>query len=235
MSDWAAKRFWNDADVKDQDDGFAILLDDRPLKTPTKNDLVLPNRDIAELVVQEWRDVEEKIDPEVMPFTRFANSAIDRMPTRAPAVREMLREYAETDLLCYRADKPEGLVARQTAAWDPLLDWAQEEKGLKFDTTFGILPIDQPEVTINEVTRWLENKAGFHLMGLHDLVTLAGSFVIAMAVFEGHQSAETGWKNSRIDEDWQAEKWGIDSEAKAQADAKRAEFLRAALILSKLD
>lgn len=129
MSEWALKRFWKHTALAEEDTGFAIHLDGRPVKTPAKAPLHVPTQAYGELVVAEWEAQGEKVDPNTMPFTRLANSAIDNVALNRAAVAEMLAEYGGSDLLCYRAEAPAELVARQAAAWDPLLDWAESRFG----------------------------------------------------------------------------------------------------------
>src|SRR5687768_13595973 len=71
------KRFYTDVTVEPEGQGFAIRLDGKPVRTPTKNWLTLPTAALAELVAAEWRAQKDLIDPLTMPVTRLANTAID--------------------------------------------------------------------------------------------------------------------------------------------------------------
>ena len=208
--------------------GFAVRLDGRALRTPDNTELVVPTMGLAERVCAEWDAVDEVIDPEVMPFTRYCNAAIDRMPEKTGAVAKMLTSYAETDLLCYRATGPEALIARQIAAWDPVLRWASDAHGVRLVATNGVIPVPQPARSLDAAAAWIEGHESFGLMALHDLVSLSGSLVLAMAVSEAYLAPEAAWEISRIDERWQIEQWGEDEEAAAAAGIKRESFLRAA-------
>ena len=137
MSEWAPRRFYKDATVETAEGGFIVHLDGRPLRTPGKAPLVVPSRGIAEAMAEEWRAQDEKIDPRTMPFTRTANSAIDKVAPQHPEVADMLAEYGDSDLLCYRAESPAELVARQAERWDPLLDWAAREMGARLEPRAG--------------------------------------------------------------------------------------------------
>ena len=117
MAEWAVKRFWTSATVEETDGGFRILLDKRSIKTPAKAQVIAPTRALADKIAQEWDAQGEMVDPMTMPFTRMTNSAIDKVTTQFDEVVEHLASYAETDHLCYRAEGPEDLVARQKAAW----------------------------------------------------------------------------------------------------------------------
>ncbi|SLN27935.1 ATP12 family chaperone protein [Pseudooctadecabacter jejudonensis] len=227
MSAWAAKRFWTDVNVVPADGGFAVQLDTRPVKTPAKSALIVPTEALAEAVADEWRAVEDGIDPNVMPFTRSANAAIDKVATQFTEVADMLAAYGGSDLLCYRATHPDPLVARQAATWDPLLDWAHETFGARLLPTSGIMPVDQSQAALSALSAPLYLASPFQLTALHDLIALSGSLVIGLAVAQGRLGADEGWNMSRLDEIWQAEQWGADEEAEAAAAIKHTAFVHA--------
>ncbi len=228
------KIFWETVSVVSDGEGFSVRLDDKPLKTPAKVTLTVPSRALAQAIADEWSALEDKIDPTRLPFTKLCNAAIDNMSEKAGGVVEALSEYAETDLLCYRAESPAGLVERQSEVWEPLLDWVRDTHGLFFVQTTGILPVPQPEASISAFRSWLETMDNFELMACHDLVMLSGSIVIARAVVEGHITPEFGWNASIIDDIWQAEKWGEDEEALALRAVKSRDFVTAAQLMTLL-
>ena len=227
MSGWAAKRFWKRAEVVADDDGFTVALDGRPLRTPAKARLLLPNAALAEAVAREWDAQSELIDPGSMPVTRAANSAIDRVAPHRADVVAMLADYGGTDLLCYRADSPAELVRRQAEGWDPLLGWARARLGAPLAAATGVMHVDQPEASLAVLRAEVERHGDFELVALHDLVTISGSLVLGLAASAGELAPERVWALSRIDETWQAEQWGEDAEAAAAAASKRAELLAA--------
>ena len=160
--------------------------------------------------------------------------AIDRIaPDRAPYA-EGLARYVESDLLCYRADSPAELVARQRAAWDPLLDWAQRRYDVHFSVTAGIVHTPQPEATVARLAEAVAARTAFELAGLSPVVTVTGSLVAALALLEGAADAATVWRAAEVDEDWQAEQWGEDDLARRARDAHRADFDAGARFLSLL-
>jgi len=228
MSNWVAKRFWTDVNVIEAEGGFAVHLDARPVKTPAKAALVVPTRSMADAVADEWRLVVEKIDPNVMPVTRSANASIDKVATQFNEVAAMLAAYGGSDLLCYRAETPEGLVQRQTDGWDPLLNWAHDTFGARLVSTVGIMPIEQNEVDLAALAAPLFEATHFELAAFHDLIAMSGSLVIALGVTQRHLTPAEAWARSRIDETWQAEQWGADDEAARVAEIKRAAFVHAA-------
>lgn len=227
MAEWEHKVFWSETKVVAEDGGYAVQLDSRPIRTPSKQALILPTRTMAEAMAQEWAAQEGTIDPLSMPVTRAANSAIDKV---APLRNEVIAEIAGfggTDLLCYRAEHPRSLAERQRQAWDPLLDWAAEALEARLVPVAGVMPVEQPGEALARLTEAVERRSDFELTALSDLVGISGSLVIGLAVAEGQIDPETGWDISRVDEQFQQEQWGRDEEAEAMAAAKREAFLNA--------
>lgn len=227
MSGWAAKRFWREVQVAPVEGGFEIRLDDRPVRTPAKAPLSLPTAALAKAVAAEWAAQEDEVRPATMPVTRMANSAIDKVRPQRAAIVEMLAGYGETDLLCYRAEAPDALVARQQAAWDPLLDWLAETYGARLRVTGGILPVAQDSAAIAQLSGEIDRFGPFELAAFHDLVTLPGSLVLGFAAAAGHAAPEALWETARLDEAWQTEQWGEDDEAEEANRLKRDAFLQA--------
>jgi len=227
MTGWRAKRFWTEATVMRDASGWHVLLDDRPVRTPAKAPMHLPTEAMAQAIAGEWAAQGEELDPLSMPVTRSANSAIDRVATQHREVAEMLAAYAETDLLCHRADGPERLRQRQDAGWDPLLDWAEERFGARLVPVTGILPTKQPRTALDRLSEAVHGCDPFRLTALHDLVGLSGSLVLGLAVAHGRLAPSDGWSLSRIDEDWQIEQWGEDEQATEVAVRKYGEFAHA--------
>lgn len=234
MSGWARKRFWKQADVTEAEGGFTVTLDGRAVRTPAKAPLIVPTRAVADLIAAEWQAQGDKIDPESMPATRAANAAIDKVHNQFDEVAALIAAYGETDLLCYRATVPDTLRERQSAAWDPLLDWSARRFGLRWVVADGVMPVEQPPETLTRLRAEIERFSPFGLTAFHDLVALSGSLVIGLAVTEGQDTPENLWDVSRIDERCQAEQWGTDDEAQAQAHARRQGFLKAALFYAAL-
>ena len=227
MSEWKAKRFWQAANVAEVGGGFGVALDGRPVKTPAKAGLVVPSRALAQGIAAEWDAQEKEIKPETMPLTRAANAAIDKVAVQFTEVADMLAAYGDSDLTCYRATEPAGLIERQAEAWDPLLDWAGQRFGARLKPTQGVMHVAQAPGSLKLVSAPLYEMTEFELTAMHDLVSLSGSLVIGLAAFEDAFSLADLWTWSRIDERWQEELWGEDDEATALAGVKRASFFAA--------
>lgn len=228
------KRFYKDVATKDEDGGASLLLDGKPGRTPAKVSLALPTKDLADAVAGEWRAQGERIDPSTMPLTKLANSAIDGVSGREQAVIGDILAFAGADLLCYRAESPEGLCALQAKHWDPVLAWAREGLGAPFVQTQGIAHVPQPAASLDKVRRALEGFDAFGLAALHVMTTLTGSALLALAVALGQITPEAAWEAAHVDEDWQIAQWGEDAEAAARREAHRGEFDAAARMLTLL-
>jgi chaperone required for assembly of F1-ATPase len=213
------RRFYQRADILPADGGYALALDAKPVKTPAKRDLTVPTAALARAIAAEWNAQAAEIRPAEMALTQIANTAIDRVgPQRAFIVRQVA-EYAGTDLVCYRAARPPELSARQQAVWQPLVDWA----GLRYDApleiTTGLIPIAQPAPSLQTLAAAVGEHDDFTLAALMVATAACGSLVIALALAEGRIGADEAFAASQLDESFQIEAWGEDSE---QTQRRRA-------------
>ena len=221
------KRFYRDVIVADD---LSIHLVGKPILTPAKRKLAPPSRQLAEAIAREWREQGDDIVPAAMYLTKLANSAIDR--ARHDDVVAELISFARNDLLCYRAPAPAELVRRQQAVWDPLLDWIHEIYGARLTTTHGVSHIAQDEAAIMALSRSLNTLDAWRLTGMHAATTITGSLVLALAILQSRLSHTEAFAASRIDEAFQAEKWGLDAEAQARARRLAAELATAAQFMA---
>jgi chaperone required for assembly of F1-ATPase len=228
------KRFYERVDVADRDEGFALLLDGKPVRTQGKRQLLLPSRPLAEALADEWRAQKERIDPATMPLTKLANSAIDGVSGREDDVIGDILNYAGSDLLCYRAEDPRGLVEAQRAQWDPVLAWAKSALGAPLVLAEGIVHVVQPQASLDRLREALKAHGPFGLAALHVMTGLTGSALLALAVGLGRMTPDEAWKAAHVDEDWQIAQWGEDAEAAARRAARRRDFDAAARALALL-
>jgi chaperone required for assembly of F1-ATPase len=229
------KRFWKDVAAEREADGWTITLDGRSVKTPARLRLLVPTNALADAIAEEWRSVEDKVDPRGMPLTGLANAAIDRVAPERESFAEGLGRYAEADLACYRAEGPRELVRRQEEQWDKLLGWARRRYDVDFLTTCGLTHVAQPPATVERLGHAVAALDAFRLAGLSPLVTIGGSLVAALAILEGAITPREAWEAVSIDERWQLEQWGSEPEAEAAIENRRRDFLAAARFLSLLD
>lgn len=227
MSEWAPKRFWKTTETTRTEDGHGILLDGRPVRTPAKAVLYVPSAELAAEIATEFDAQQDRIDPATMPFTCTANSAVDKVAVQHAEVADMLAAYGDSDLLCYRADAPEELVARQAEHWDPLLAWAAETLGAPLETRMGVIHEAQDPAVLASLRNRVHAMTAFELAAFHDLVSISGSLIIGFAAKLQAMPAEAMWDMSRLDETWQEEQWGVDEEAQELAAFKKAAFLHA--------
>ena len=225
------KRFWKEVGLVEQGGGLAIALDARLLKTPARATLVVASRALAEAIAEEWRACGEEIDPRLMPLTGLANAAIDHVAPDPGRFAGDLARYAEGDLFCYRADHPPGLIAAQAAAWDPLLAWARQRYDVDFRVVTGVIHVDQPPATVARLRAALDAASVFQLAALSPIVTIGGSLIAALALFERAVELDAAWEAVSVDERWQIEAWGDDGEAVAALANRRADFAAAARFL----
>lgn len=228
------KRFYTEVSVRSGEGGRAVLLDGRPVRSPGRRILLLPTEAIAAAAAAEWDAQATHIEPHTMPVTRLANTVIDGIADDPGAVREDLKRYAETDLLFYRADQPERLVALQAKTWDPVLRAAETRIGGLFRTGAGVMHIAQPAETLSAVSAWIDKRHDpFALAALHQATTLTGSLILAIAVHDHVLDPADAWERAHVDEDWNIAQWGDDEEAAARRRARERDFYAAALLMGR--
>lgn len=228
------KRFWEQAAAVASGDRFAIELDGRRVKTPARDDLLVPATALAEAIAAEWNECGETVDPRAMPLTGLANAAIDRVSVGKDSFAAGIARYGESDLTCYRAEGPDPLVARQLEAWDALLSWARRRYDVDFACVSGVMHVAQPEATVSKLGNAVAALDAFRLAALSQLVTIGGSLVAGLAVVEEMIPAEDAWEAVSLDDRWQMEQWGADAEAQAALDARRRDFMAAVRFLGLL-
>ncbi len=207
------KRFWREARVVEAHDGFSIALDGRLVRTPGKRTLVVPSATLADALAHEWNGQGETVDPSEMPMTRLANSAVDGVVVRRAEVVDEVARFGATDLVCYRAIEPAELVERQSASWQPLVDWIATECGIRLRIVAGVVPAAQSRATNDAFHAAVSAVDDFHLTGLHAATAASGSLVIGLALARGRLDAEAAWSSSQLDETYQIERWGEDAAA----------------------
>jgi chaperone required for assembly of F1-ATPase len=225
------KRFYKDVTVDETPLGFRFLLDGKPVLTPARRPLILPTRALAEAIAEEWRAQGEEMRPVAMPLTRLVNTVLDGVrATREEVIAAILR-FGENDLLSYRAESPAELAARQRQ-WDIYLDWVADRHGARLAVTSGIRHVEQPAETLAALREAVASRDDFDLAALHVLASITGSLVLGLAVLDGRLEAEDAFALSRLDEAYQAEKWGSDREAEQRARRLAAEMDHAAELVS---
>jgi chaperone required for assembly of F1-ATPase len=228
------KRFYKEAGLIQNPDGFEITLDGRSVRTPLKRALRLEDKAFADRVVSEWAGQGEFIDPATMPATRLANSATDTVADNRSAVAAEIVAYAGSDLVCYRAGNPSGLVARQAEIWDPILAAVEARIGARFVRAEGIVHAEQPAAVAKCVAAAIDGLPELQLAALQLITTLTGSAVLAIALAHNLIDADAAWAAAHVDEDWQISLWGGDVEAEDRRALRERDFRAAVATFSHL-
>jgi len=221
------KRFYKQVSIAPVEGGFGVLMDGKSVKTPARHTLALPTEKLANAIAAEWQEQGEEVVVSSMPLLRLANTAIDGVSANRENVINAILRFGENDLVCYRAHQPPELAARQRAGWDPLLDWVAQRHGARMRVAQGLNHVDQPPETLAALRQPLESLDAFALAGLHVVASITGSLVLALTVLDDALSGARAFELSRIDEAYQAEKWGEDAEATKRATALARELDKA--------
>ena len=226
----SSKRFYKDVAIASAPEGFAVTLDGRPIKTPARRTLAAPTHPLGAALAAEWDAQADVVDPAKMPLTRLANTIIDGVAAAAPAIEDEIAKYLGSDLVCYRAEGPDRLVVRQAHQWDPILAFARDALGARFEITYGVRFVTQSPDAIAAARRAVPVDP-WRLGAVHAVMTLTGSALIALAFERGALTLEAAWTAAHVDEDWNMELWGRDELALAQRAARLAEMQAAARVL----
>lgn len=217
------RRFYRDVSVSLGEGGFEVLLDGRSVKTPKGARLAAPTRAVAEQIAEEWAAQGEHLELAGMHATRLANTALEAVTPAREAVADQMAEYAGADLLCYFAEGPDALVARQEASWTPILIRADAAEDLSFKRATGIVHEAQPPRTLARMREIALEMDDFTLAGFAFASALFGSTLLGLALQRGWLSADDAFDLSRLDEAFQEEKWGVDDEAAERTVRLRGE------------
>ncbi|HKY93786.1 MAG TPA: ATP12 family protein [Kiloniellales bacterium] len=226
------KRAYRAVSLSSGPEGLQLLLDGKPALTPGKRSLALPSPALAEAVAAEWRTQGDRVEPETMPLTQLACTTIDLTLANEAAVHRSLAAYGATDLLCYRADRPATLVARQRQSWQPLLDWAEARFAAPLTVTEGLMAVTQPPASLAALAAAVGALRGFRLTALAQLVQATGSLVIGLAVAHSRIDAAEAFAAAELDESWQLETWGEDPVALQRRRKLAADIEAAARLLA---
>ena len=228
------RRFYRKAEPVQRASGHGITLDGKPIKTPGKRDLLVPNEALAGAIAEEWNAQEGEVRAAIMPLTRLATTTVDRVATQRDAIIGQTANYAATDLVCYRAAHPPALAARQQAVWQPLIDWAVLRYDAPLSVTTGVIPTNQSAASLRAFAAAVAEQNDFALTALHVATAACGSLVIGLALIEGQLDAEGAFAASQLDESFQIEAWGEDAEQAERRRTLAADIQAAARFISLL-
>ncbi|MCW3472985.1 ATP12 family chaperone protein [Limobrevibacterium gyesilva] len=212
------KRFWTQASITPHGPGWQVLLDGKPVRLPGGAPLRLDSPALAQAVAAEWQAAGGGKGGEMsyadVPLTRLAGTAQERIaPDPEPVVLELAR-YAESDLLCYRAEQPAALVQRQQAGWQPWLDWAESRFAARLRVTAGVMYVPQDPQALAALAQAVAALDAWALAALGIAVPGTGSLVLGLAMAEGVLDPAAAHALATLDETFQEELWGTDDEAR---------------------
>jgi len=224
------KRFYAATGIAEAPAGYAVVLDDRLVRTPGRRLLAAPMRPLAEALAAEWDAQREFIDPAAMPLTRLANSILDGVTDAPGPVSDEVARYLGSDLVCYRAPGPPELVARQSQHWDPVLAFARDALNARFVLGEGIAFVVQPEQALAAARAAIPDDP-WRRGAVNAITGLTGSALVALALAHGAVSAEAAWAAAHVDEDWNREQWGFDDQEMVRRALRETEMKAAATVL----
>lgn len=211
------KRFWNEVTVARNEQGCAILLDGKPMHLPGGAELRIRPLALAHAIAEEWQTAGGAKGGEMSfldtPLTRLAGTAQERLAHDLAPTVDAIARYGETDLLCYRADRPPELVRRQAERWQPWLDWVATAHDAPLRVTTGVSPIRQHRDSLAALRRAVAALDPHSLTALGIAVPALGSLVLGLALAEGRLAAGEAHALGALDELFQEEQWGADDEA----------------------
>ena len=234
MSIDVSRRFYREAAAIRDGEVWRIALDGKGVKTPARNPLSLPTQALAEAIAAEWAAQDTKVKPDTMPLMQLASTALDRVAPDRDRIIAETAGYAATDLVCYRAEGPAELIARQATQWDPLIDWLRERYDVALQVAAGVMAIPQSDQALAARTRAVAAQDDLRLTALGVMTGASGSLAIALAVLEGRISPEAAADAAQLDELYQAERWGVDPEAEKRRLAQKADLVAARRFLDLL-
>jgi chaperone required for assembly of F1-ATPase len=229
------KRVYKSVATRPAADGWGVALDGRPLRTPARRELAVPSEPLAAAIAAEWDAQATDIEPQKMPLTRLAATAIDRTGDKRDEIVADVANYAGTDLLCYRAEHPPALAARQEAVWQPLLDWAAGRYDAGLAVTAGVVPAQQSAASLKAYATAVAALDDFRLTALQTATAACGSLIVALALLERRLDADAAFAASQLDETFQIEAWGEDAEAAQRRCALAVDIAATARFFELLD
>ncbi len=209
------KRFYTLVSTEKKQNGYAVLLDGKPIKTPAKNEMLAPSQGVADLVMQEWAAQEGTVKPDAMPVTQFLSTKIDRVRAQRSEISEMILRYMDTDMVCYRTDEPEALAKAQEEAWNPVIAYAEKRFAITLDTTTDIRAISHGDKANAALRTYVEALDEDRFTLLQIVTSLSGSILTALMFIEGELDPEEVLAIARVEERYKdtlydADKYGRD-------------------------
>ncbi|KAK9763240.1 ATP synthase mitochondrial F1 complex assembly factor 2 [Basidiobolus ranarum] len=207
------KRFWKTVTLAEFEDGFAIALDGRKLKTPGGNVLKVPKekRILALLVAAEWESQSILLKSHSLPLTSLVARSIDGLvdPQEREVTINRLMNYLDTDTACYQHVYPQSLIDLQNEHWKPVIDWVEKEYQVKLNVTNSILGTAQAPETAQRLRQEIESFDPLTLSAFERATLSSKSFIISLALLKRQLSVEAAATASRVEVLSQIKQWGL--------------------------
>ena len=243
--------------AQQKDSGFVITLDEKPIRTPQQKLLQTSSQKLAQQIAAEWQAQDKFIDTDTMPLTRLLNVALDRIAIDREALLKDIAGYGETDLLCYRFTQDAVCPAEagihleeykqmvsgfcrnndlgklQAQHFDPILGWLKSEYDLRFVLTDGLMPVPQPQQSLQKLVMLFAASDDHELAALSLMVPILGSSLLTLAVWKDFITADEALVAARLDEAAQQAQWGEAPEAAQKWQSKCRDVKAAAFFLAE--
>jgi len=221
------KKNWKTVQVKEKSiNSYEILLDNNILKTPLKNELIIPNAKIAEEIYKEWNQETKFLNTDDMTFYGIISTSIDKIFGNRKKYIDDVLNFVDTDLICYRANKPIDLVQWQSKNWDPIISKVESYINNKIQVFKGIMPSKQDKEIHIKITSLLTKFSDLEIAVLHRITNITGSIFLTLCVLKNDTVKKNTFKLSYLDELWQAKNWGYEEEASKNRENINSELNR---------
>ncbi len=225
------KRFYKLVSTSQSTDGgyYSVLLDGKPIKTPSGAIVQAPTKAIADLVMAEWAAQGDVIDPKSMDMMQILVTAQDNVGPMRADIAAQVADYLDTDLVFYRTNDPPQYADRQKAVWDPVVCWLEKQLGAALQTTFELSAIKQPKQAHDALASYMGGLS-LHEFTIFSVSTAeTGSVALAMALVQGEMTPDDVFTAARIEEIVKGEIYREDLYGAAPHEEKGRALLKRSL------
>lgn len=221
------KKFWKKIEIRQSSSKkFHLLLDNKKLTTPMKKELVLPSEILVNEVLREWDQNSDNINIDDLVFYGVLSTAIDKVNLKKDAYVNDIIDFIDTDLICYRAESPNDLIALQNKSWNPILLLIEKYIDVKIKVFKGVMPSNQDQKVHTEIKKLISNLSDVQISVLHRITNLIGSIFLSLCILKKDLLKEDAFECSFLDELWQAKNWGHEEDASIKRNKIRLELNR---------
>jgi len=221
------KKFWKKIEIRQSSSkNFHLLLDNNKLTTPMKKELVLPSEILVNEVLREWDQNSDNINIDDLVFYGVLSTAIDKVNLEKDAYVNDIIDFIDTDLICYRAESPNDLIALQNKSWNPILLLIEKYIDVKIKVFKGVMPSNQDQKVHTEIKKLISNLSDVQISVLHRITNLIGSIFLSLCILKKDLLKEDAFECSFLDELWQAKNWGHEEDALIKRNKIRLELNR---------